>query len=58
MEFFFAVMMKLADMQDLGSCAARHVGSTPTDRSEKPVPRSNTPGGTGFSFWPKRYNKI
>ena len=30
--YTYAVMMKLADMQDLGSCAARRVGSSPTDR--------------------------
>lgn len=28
-----AVMMELADMQDLGSCAERRVGSSPTNRS-------------------------
>ena len=28
----YAVMMELADMQDLGSCAARRVGSSPTNR--------------------------
>ena len=29
--------MKLADMQDLGSCAARRVGSTPIDRRKIPA---------------------
>ena len=28
----YAVVMELADMQDLGSCAARRVGSSPTNR--------------------------
>ena len=28
-----AVMAELADAQDLGSCAARRVGSSPTNRS-------------------------
>lgn len=28
-------MMELADMQDLGSCAARLVGSTPTTRTKQ-----------------------
>lgn len=32
---FFAGMMELADVQDLGSCAARRVGSTPTTRTKK-----------------------
>ena len=29
-----AGMMELADMQDLGSCAVRRVGSSPTFRTE------------------------
>lgn len=28
-------MVELADAQDLGSCAARRVGSTPTTRTKK-----------------------
>lgn len=30
-----AEMTELADVQDLGSCAARRVGSTPTTRTRK-----------------------
>lgn len=30
-------MVELADAQDLGSCAARRVGSTPTTRTKKHV---------------------
>ena len=30
-----AGMAELADVQDLGSCAARRVGSTPTTRTKK-----------------------
>ena len=30
---FYAGMAELADVQDLGSCAARRVGSTPTTRT-------------------------
>ena len=29
---YYAELMELADMQDLGSCAARRVGSSPTFR--------------------------
>ena len=29
-------MTELADVQDLGSCAARRVGSTPTTRTKNP----------------------
>ena len=29
----YAGMAELADVQDLGSCAARRVGSTPTTRT-------------------------
>ena len=32
---FYAGMAELADVQDLGSCAARRVGSTPTTRTSK-----------------------
>ena len=31
-KYTFAGMVELADAQDLGSCAARSVGSTPTTR--------------------------
>ena len=31
----YAGMVELADAQDLGSCAARRVGSTPTTRTRK-----------------------
>ena len=31
---YYAELMELADMQDLGSCAARRVGSSPTFRTE------------------------
>ena len=31
----YAVMAELADVQDLGSCVARRVGSTPTNRMNK-----------------------
>ena len=31
---FQAELMELADMQDLGSCAVRRVGSSPTFRTE------------------------
>lgn len=33
-DVYFAVMVELADMQDLGSCAVRRVGSSPTNRTE------------------------
>lgn len=33
----FADMVELADTQDLGSCASRHVGSTPTIRTMIPL---------------------
>ena len=36
-------MTELADVQDLGSCAARRVGSTPTTRT------------IGVSFWILRF---
>ena len=29
----YAVVMELADMQDLGSCVERRVGSSPTNRT-------------------------
>ena len=32
-KFLYAVVMELADMQDLGSCAAMRVGSTPINRT-------------------------
>ena len=35
LSLIYADMAKLADVQDLGSCAARRVGSTPTIRTIK-----------------------
>ena len=32
-----AVMAELADAQDLGSCVARRMGSSPTNRMKSPV---------------------
>ena len=41
--YTYAVVMKLADMQDLGSCAARRVGSTPIDRMRDPAESGKSP---------------
>ncbi len=45
-------MAKLADALDLGSSAARHVGSTPIIRTKK---KSSPPGG--FLIFTKKLNK-
>ena len=37
-KFLYAVVMELADMQDLGSCAAMRVGSTPINRTRHQLP--------------------
>ena len=39
----FAELMELADMQDLGSCAARRVGSSPTFRIKMNKEREGEP---------------
>ena len=50
-------MAELADVQDLGSCAARRVGSTPTTRTRARVPIPVKRGrGPCFLFF-KKMNK-
>ena len=39
----YAGMTELADVQDLGSCAARRVGSTPTTRTKQGASRKGLP---------------
>ena len=40
----YAGMTELADVQDLGSCAVRRVGSTPTTRTSSPQARHSACG--------------
>ena len=47
--FNYAVVMELVDMQDLGSCVAKRVGSSPIDRMQrKPLRFQQTLISQGF----------